>query len=91
MRFTDSINTIILLENINEDLGAYSNGTTRAILIKTEISFIDKKTMNLVSKITISGEEPPLSITFRNHAPDSYYGKCPSVEDIMGEIKNELK
>lgn len=86
----DSIKTIILLEHTKLIDGHYSNGKTIAYKVQTKISFIDKNSMREIKTLTLDGEAPPSSISYRRTAPDSKTGKGLAMEEIFQIVKNEI-
>jgi hypothetical protein len=86
----DSIKTIVVLENVSLDVGRYTNGTTDAQKIQTTISFIEKRTMSEMSLVTLTGGEPPSSISYSHGAPASRSGSAPTQYEIVEAIKMNL-
>lgn len=87
----DSLNTIIILENNVVDIGSYTNRKTKAQKIVTTIRFLNKHTMKEITSTTLTGGEPPSSITYRRSSPESRSGSAPSSYEIIETIKNELQ
>lgn len=87
----DSLNTIIILENNVVDIGTYTNGKTKAQKIETTIRFLNKQTMKEITSTTLTGGEPPSSITYRRSSPESRSGSAPTSYEIIETIKNELQ
>jgi hypothetical protein len=86
----DSINTIIVLEESSVYVGNYNNGKTSAYKSQITIYFIDPHTMNTVTSTTLTGGDPPSSITYRRIIPDSKSGSEPTREEILETIMEEL-
>jgi hypothetical protein len=86
----DSLNTVIILENTVVDIGTYSNGKTKAQKIETTIRFLDKQSMKEITSTTLTGGEPPSSISYRRSSPESRSGSAPTSYEIIETIKNEL-
>lgn len=87
----DSLNTIIILENNVVDIGTYTNGKTKAQKIETTIRFLNKQSMKEITSTTLTGGEPPSSITYRRSSPESRSGSAPTSYEIIETIKNELQ
>lgn len=88
--YFDSLNTIVLLEDGFIELGTYTNGKTRAQKHETTISFLDKKSMKIISSTNILGGDPPRSIEYKGTAPETATGTRPSYLEIIDTIRSEF-
>lgn len=87
----DSLGTIVILENKTIDVGTYTNKKTKAQKIETIIRFFDKKTMKEIMSTTLTGGEPPSSISYRRGSPESRSGSAPTSYEIIETVKYELR
>ena len=57
-----SVNTLIIIDHSEDNVGKYNNGKTAAIKTNTDIYFIEKKNMSLISKVFLEGDAPLLQL-----------------------------
>ncbi|WP_035673711.1 hypothetical protein [Flavobacterium sp. 83] len=93
MSFKNSeINTIVLISDTLINIGHYSRTNKVGFKNNIIITYIDKKTNEVIYKKTIEGEKPPDEIRYyENDDSNEVYGTRPSDLEIYENILNNIK
>lgn len=93
MSFKNSeINTIVLISDTLIHVGRYSRTNKVGFKQNIIISYIDKKTNQVIYKKIIEGEKPPDEIRYHeNDNSNEVYGTRPSELEIYENILNNVK
>jgi hypothetical protein len=65
---------IIIREYSEEKVDMYNNNETVAARLNMDITILDAKTLEIISRKFVPGNDPPKSIRYRRHAPKSETG-----------------
>jgi hypothetical protein len=85
----DSINTVVLINHNEVDIGYYSDYKTKAQRIESSIQFFDVKDKKCFFESKLLGPNPPESVK-KYRSIDGRHGGKPSTSSILNVIRNNI-
>lgn len=86
----DDVRAVIRLDEGTTVVGRYENGGN-AYKRHVTIELVDQRTGVVVAKRTVSGSEPPRSISVKEGSKQGGYGSHPAEDDIMRTIRDMIQ